>query len=610
VVSESPELGPIETQALLAVLAAFETSANRLHELNNPSGEVDFIAIPQVPAISQETPLVSASLADFHIAPAQEQRSSVEAELNRLAFLPDQDEHVGPVVVPIIAPTEQHQVMAVPVLSQHEMYSPRATPAIIAKRNAFESALEATNMPRRAKKGIVRRFFSLVVLMGLLGGGLYAAKYYLLDPMWDTDVKVLVEQVEAARNLEFDHAVEVTELLGDDYAMRIAKYSLGTNSSNEEVVAGEWRALGLVSGVLDMRLVGLQALPETPAFYDAGSEKIYVVSGLPPETYRFAMYRALTAALLDQEFGWGGRIDDASPTVIRGTRALFEADALATASSIVTPTERALVREQLGVIVATFGGLPTPTVFGTTEAGRLGVSLRAFVESIPIAERGPIFDDATINDYQALDLRRLVSGVTDGVIEQQQVLRTEVVPDGSRSQGMLFWYHALASRLDAATAWNTALAIQLDDVVVTAGATGSCVAALLTVNPASLDAVNAVFTAWAAAAPVESATTVVPTLLDGIARVGISACDPGVAVLTNSQPAVLSLGGAPLRSEQYRLLLITQPTLTKAQAACAVYGGDNVSLEDDRLVGDTIEPWLRPAAHPAPDATRADCVAA
>ena len=77
---------------------------------------------------------------------------------------------------------------------------------------------------------------------------------------------------------------------------------------------------------------------------------------------------------------------------------------------------------------------------------------------------------------------------------------------------MLFWYHVLASRLDVATAWNNALPIEADDVVLTPGATGYCVTALLTVAPDALDGVNAAFTAWASTAPPASATTVVPTL--------------------------------------------------------------------------------------------------
>ncbi|MEQ1874688.1 MAG: hypothetical protein ABL953_13285 [Ilumatobacteraceae bacterium] len=650
-------LGPDETQALLAVLAAFETSANKLHEMGaradaapstvEPAPIVNLAPVAKPPIVAEPiaaepvvappvvappvvappvvtppvvmAPLVAAAPVVLESAPAEAivapepaiASQAVEAELNRLAYLPDQEDAVGPVVVPTITHTEQHPVMSVPVLSQHEMYNPRAIPAPPGRRNALDVAFDIpTSSRRRTKKGVLRRAFSLIVALALLAGGLYAAKYYLLDPKWDPDVRKLVEQVEAARHLEFDHAVEVTSLTGDAYASRIASYALGISGGNDEQVAGELRALGLLTGALDLRAIGLAALPETPAFYDAGAEQIYVVSGLPVETYRFAMHRALTTALLDQEYGWGGRTKDAAPSIVRGTRALYEADALATASSMLTETDRALVLEQRPGLFATFGVLTTPSSFGTATAGRLGLSLRGFVESIPTADRGAVLNDATISDAQALDLRRLVTGVADGAALQQEVLRRDVLQNGARSQGMLFWYHVLASRLDSATAWNHALAIQLDDVVVTAGTTGYCVAALLTVTPSALDSVNATFAAWAAAAPVASTTTVVPSVIEGVARLAITACDPGVAVPTNNGLPPLTLGGAPLRSEQYRLLLVATPTLPKAQAACAVYGADNVSANDERMVVDPVGGWLAHTAHPTPDPSRSDCAAA
>ena len=594
-----PALGPTETEALLAVLAALETNANKLHDMNSPMPEVVPEAIMPLP------------VAELNITPAHGQRSSIEAELNRLAFLPDQEELIGRVEVPQIAIAHpEPRAMGVPILSQHKMYNPRATPAMpTATRAVFEAAFEGTRPQRRYRKGPVRRLVSVVLALAILGGGLYAAKYYLLDPKWDPDVKALVDDVQAARRLEFDHAVEVTSLTADEYGTRIASYALAIRDGNQEQVGSELRALGLLNGALDLRAIGLAALPETPAFYDARAEKIYVVTGLPVQTYRFAMYRALVAAVLDQTYGWGGRIDGAAPAVIRGTRALYEADALATASSMLTAADRTLVLEQLPGLYTTFAVPATPSQFATTVAGRLGVSLRAFVEAFPTAERSQVLRDATINDGQALDIRRLVRGVADTAENPQDVVRQEALP-GSGSQGMLFWYHVLASRLDVATAWNNALPIQFDDVVVEPGATGYCVAATLTVPPAALDGVTAAFTAWASAAPAASATTVVPSLVDGFGHIAISACDLGLGVPTNNGQMPLSLGGAPLRTEQFRLLLIAQPTLTKAQAACAVYGADTVSVSDERLVVDAVEGWLAPTTHPAPDPSRAECAAA
>ena len=171
-------------------------------------------------------------VAQLNITPAHGQRSSIEAELNRLAFLPDQEESIGRVEVPQIAPAHVAGYPSrVPVLSQHEMYNPRATPAMPPAKLAV---FEGSSRRRRAKKGIVRRFVSLVMVLGILGSGLFAAKYYLLDRKWDPNVRVLADDVAAARQIDFDHAVEVTSLSSDDYAIRIASYALDIHGGNEE----------------------------------------------------------------------------------------------------------------------------------------------------------------------------------------------------------------------------------------------------------------------------------------------------------------------------------------------------------------------------------------
>ena len=590
---EPEQSTPTETDALLAVLAAIETTV-------------------EPPAIESPTVVPEAIMplpvAELNITPAHGQRSAIEAELNRLAFLPDQEEPNGRVEVPEIAMAYvEPRAMGVPVLSQHEMYNPRALPTVqSSKKVVFESAFEATAPRRRSRKGGVRRAISVALTLAIVGGGLYAAKFYLLDPKWDSAVKPLADDVEATRRLEFDHAVEVTELSADAYATRIASYALDIHDGNEEKVGSEMRALGLLTGALDLRAIGLAALPETPAYYDINSEEIYVVSGLPVQTYRFAMYRALATALLDQEYGWGGHIDGAPASVVRGTRALYEADALATAASMLTDSDRALVIEQRAALYTTLAVPTTPSQFATTVAGRLGVSLRAFVEAFPPAERSRMLRDATITDGQALDLRRLVRGAADTSADPADVLRHEP-SSASGSQGVLFWYHVLASRLDVATAWNNALAIQFDDVTVTPGGTGYCVAATLTVTAAALDGVSGTFGTWASLAPVESATTVIPSLDGGIGHIALSACDLGLAVPMNNGQPPLSLGGAPLRSEQYRLLRINQPTLTSSQAACAVYYGDAIVATDERQVVDPLGGWTAPAAHSTPDPNRAEC---
>jgi len=172
---------------------------------------------------------------------------------------------------------------------------------------------------------------------------------------------------------------------------------------------------------------------------------------------------------------------------------------------------------------------------------------------------------------------------------------------------MLFWYHVLASRLDNNTAWATALAWRGDVVSTVAGINGVCVVANVSVDPSAIDGATAAFQQWAAAGPPGAAAVITAATVGTDSQVTVTSCDPGAAVPTNDGRPRLSLGGAPLRAEQYRQLLTASPTLVAAQVACAVFGADGVSMADERGVVDPISGWTAPAAHPAPDPNRLGC---
>lgn len=555
-----------------------------------PAAAVELISQPVeiVPTLPPVTPAFSPS-----VTPPS--TPAVEAELNRLAFLPDIEEPVGPVEVPRIATSDQPAVPApvapvpvMPSLSEHEMYAPRPSSVAVAPRRSY-SELAATMVPttRRDKRHPVRRFFATVVLLSLLGGGLFAAKYYFFDQRWEGDTKALAAEVETARGLTFDHAVKVTSLPADEYSTKLINVTFGLNADNVDATAGEWRALGLLSGQLDVATLGLAGLADSPAFYDAGNETIYLVEGLPADMERFALQRALTMALLDQEYGWGARLAGAPPAVVRGTRALYDADALATATSLVDDAERVNLANQQQTLFTAFQ-IPVSTVpFATAAASRSGLALSPYFVGADDTVRELVESDALITDGQALDLRRLLAGAPETVSAQ--------------SQGMLFWYHVLAARLDNDTAWRAALSWRGDDVSVVNGSSGVCVTALVQVDPAAFDSVVGTFQAWAGRAPAESATSVSAVPGTSTGQLTVSACDPGTEISTNDGRTRLSLGGAPLRAEQFRHLREAFPQLTSQQLACAVFGGDAVGPGDERNILDPLEGWGALAAHPTGD---------
>jgi hypothetical protein len=308
------------------------------------------------------------------------------------------------------------------------------------------------------------------------------------------------------------------------------------------------------------------------------------------------MHRALTLALLDQQYGWGSLVKDASPAVAHGTRAYYDADALATAVSLTTASERTQVFTEIFGLYGTYGITASQAPYASTVSGRLGVALEPYFQTIPSADRPGLAKDATITDAKALDVRRLLTGGSETTSAQ--------------ARGMLYWYHVLAARIDENTAWQAALGWQNDLVTWGTGASGTCVDARLQVDPAALDRMGSALDAWAAAAPAVSGATITRTTDGSAMQFEVVACDPGPGVPTSDGHGYLALGGAPLRAEQYHLLSTAQPTLPAAQIACAVYGDDPVSLADERGVIDLAEGYGAPAAHPTPDPNRLGCAPA
>ena len=595
-----------EDMEVVSTLAAAkpraETLLAALRQMDEPVVEVAVVEVADVEVADVEVADVEVAVVEVAapvavaaelVVPRPSPVSAVEAELNRLAFLPDQDDEPGPVVVPSIAYAEARLNNDVPSLSQHELYAARSSaPATYARPTPVDVPTTFTPVTRRKKKGGFARFATFLVFVAMLGGAAYAGKYYFLDKRWAGDVKALAAEVETARGLTFDHPIAVTSLPASEYTARLVSISFGSTEAELEAESGGWRALGVLDGALDVSEIGVSALPDSPAVYDPSSETIFVVEGLPESLNRFSMHRALTLALLDQEFDWSAMVSDVAPAVARGTRAFYDADALATAVGMESLAQRSdIVEEIFGLYVDLKIDL-SPAPFASTVAGRLGVALRPYFESVAMTERSTLALQSPITDGQALDLRRLTGGASES--------------PSATAQGMLFWYHALASRVDANTAWTAALAWQDDEYSLVQEAAGTCVLALIHVDQASLDSANAAFQTWAAAAPPESRTTVT-VATDGSPTLQINACDPGPAVATNVGGLRLTLGGAPLRAEQFRILLESQPTVPAAQAACAVNGGDSVSWADERGVIEDENGWPAPANHPLPDPTRLGC---
>ena len=567
---------------------------------------VEFAHVPsaQVPVIEPEEPRAATGVHAV-ATPAD----AVEAELNRLAYVPDHDEPVGPVEVPSIEYSDglpsgpvSTSLPAQLTLSQGELYQPRPSSAPV-RHAGYNDILGSTLVPvvtRRRKRNIFGKFVTMLVLLGMVGGGLFAVKHFVLDKVrWDSDVEPLAMAVQNERGLTFEESVSVTELPSAEYAGRLVA-AAGFTEERRAIDAIEQRAFGLATGDFDAATIGLAATVDTPAFYDPSDHTIYVVAGLDATFREFALHRALTMALLDQHFGWSSMIDGAATSVATGTRTLFDADALAVAQALLPEGAGADITEAQVAMLASLGVKPSPSPYATAVAGRLGVALWPYFSNLTPDTRNFVETDAAVTDGRVLDLRRLTSSDPDSAV-------------ALTSKGMLFWYHALAGRVDPELAWRAALAWKSDTVVEPEVGGEACVTAEVRFADSAATEVAAAFFGFLSGAPEASKTTVEIAKADATTQtiaVSISACDPGASVPANDGRARLSLGGAPLRAAQYAVVVAP---LTGADAdelaACAVYGTDAVTTEDERPLVDGPDGWPRVAAHGTPDPTAAGCTA-
>jgi hypothetical protein len=455
-------------------------------------------------------------------------KPAVEPEVNRLALVPDLIDDDTPIELPPITPSgvivASAQSVYAPVLAETLYIPPPQRPA---RPSAAVMIADSKQQRRKPKRHLFRTFMTLVLLFGLLAGGAFAAKKYLLhEQTWSVEIKPLADDVATVRGLQFKVAVEVTELPVGAYARRLAESTLGTGIDR----APAWRALGLLNGELDLDAVGRQALNDSPAFYDPTTKTVVVTDDLKAyeHLYRFALHRALATALLDQQFDWSSRLATASPAAALGIRATIDGDALAIANSLAATNAPEKLAPELLSFVQGHGNTLVPSPYAAAITGRAGVVMRPTITSMA-------------SDRASLATLEQATPSNDAMLDAARTGATTASPGGT--QGMMFWYYVFASRIDDSQAWSAAVRWTGDSLATSTATASQCVDA--TVSAADVDGAALLFGAfqfWAAAAPAESATTV--TLIDGN-QVAIHACDPG-AVITVQLPTKVPVvfGGA------------------------------------------------------------------
>lgn len=496
------------------------------------------------------------------VEPPVEPAAPVE-EINRLASVPDMVVDDSPIELPPITPSGPVVPASSPVVPPvRSLYtpvlpetlfavSPRPTPPNIAAIVA-ESNMARHRSTRKHKRHLFRSFVSLLMVFGLLGGGAFAAKKYLLrEPQWPAELQPLADEVATTRGLEFKATVEVKPVPVADYATRLAISALGEPGDR----AATWRSLGLLSGELDMEAIGRQALNDAPAFYDPSTKTVFVSDDLTKyeHLYRFAIRRALASALLDQRFDWSTRLVDASPAAALALRATIDADALAVANTLAAGDAPDQLAPELFTFVQAHGNALAPSQYAATLAGRVGVAMRPSIAALA-------------GDPDALKTLETAMPSSDASFDGARP--ESAVPTAPEAQGMMFWYYVLASRIDDTQAWSAAVNWSGDSLTSSEATDAPCVDA--TVAAADADGAKtllAAFESWAAAAPAESSTTVAAGDNN---QVMIRACDPGAAVSSQVVTKVpVVFGGAGVEGALVQAA-VSAATDTKVDAACLI----------------------------------------
>lgn len=354
---------------------------------------------------------------------------------------------------------------------------------------------------------------------------------------WDPRVADLAAFVEDARDLRFDHPVEVEFLTPEEYR------DIATEDPDDlddaiidelDRSAAELRALGVASGEIDLVEAFNQVSDAgTLAFYDPADERIRVRGTVVSIGLRVTLVHELTHALQDQAFDLEHLLsDDVDDGALTARRAVAEGDALRVESSYVldelSDAERAAYEEEyageLEASVEGTAGVPDFLSASFAIPYRLGASLVHLLEATDgndgvddLFERPPSTEEHLFDPVSYL-AREESAEPSLGLDED------DVVVDGVL--GSPTWFLVLAQRIDPEQAFAAALGWGGDQYAQFKRNDRTCVRAVFTGDTeADEQEMAAALDAWAAAMPGGQARS---TSVGG--HPTLDACDPGTEV--------------------------------------------------------------------------------
>jgi hypothetical protein len=396
--------------------------------------------------------------------------------------------------------------------------APAAAPATSFEFDPASFAPAPTHQPSRRKKrgGGLKLLAVLVVLGGLVAAGLVFGQPYLFPADWDEATAAYAEAVEVASGVEFAEPLSIVAEPTAEFDARLQAQFAAV--SPEELA--QWRALGLASGAVDDATLAGQLSGWQDAVYSTTDGQVYHDSGAAGPELDAQLTQQMAAASLDQQFGWSAEqpqrtLDAAAATsaeVLGQARRVQEA-------STFTGAVPAVSIASIDVLPPVIGyRMLAPHVYAefTTEVDTSGAAN-------PLADLG-----VTGPGFLGRDTSTVASSPT--MLDGDVATAAPVAKDRS------FWYLVFAGYLDARTAHDASEVVVESALTAVARGATQCVSATFAGTGVDETAtLRTALAAWAAAAPVEMASSF-QVLPDGALQ--LVSCDPGAGFDAGTRPGV------------------------------------------------------------------------
>ncbi|MEO6988419.1 MAG: hypothetical protein ABI239_07215 [Aquihabitans sp.] len=409
-------------------------------------------------------------------------------------------------------------------------------------------------------------------MLAMVAGGilLVATKESPYPSEWDPRVAELAQWTEGARDLKFEHPVDVLFLTPEEYSGE----STGDVTSDSDLEAedqeamkeavGMLRALGLVEGEVDLTEANNTLTDSgTLAFYSPQTKTVYVRGTELTPALRVTLVHELVHVLQDQHFDLT-RLADLESGAATSLRAVAEGDATRVENTYVEKKlndeeEADYIKESQETYDETAGDIDakvppamsalfaSPYIFGPRLVEYLFVTggtsaIDAALEDPP--SEFALFDpiNNAPKDNPASDQVQIpVTPVHDGDL-------VDVLDDGTF--GPEGWYLMMAARLDPRVALTATDGIKSDGYAYYRQDDTVCVSATAQADGKDMDELTSALEEWAAKSPDGSADL---ELTDS--TITLRSCDPGEEMTGVGDVSVELLLFAAIRTEVYVALI-------------------------------------------------------